>query len=282
MTGMGAKPRSSNVLAFERQGHGAPVVFVHGYISDLRVWENVRSHWAHPGELLLPTLKGFGKPNVAPNPDEFGTPEHLEQLAGFIELEVGGPAHVVGWSYGATLALLLAASRPELVLSVYAYEAGLSDFISDEAIASQIAKDRADMAAGAVAALAAGDLDQAVGQIVDGACARDGVFATLDAPARRIFLDNAATVPAMFSGEGASSSRGLTGSVLTIQQPVTMSAGEHARPAYRLVADEAARLLPSARRTTLAYGLHVAPVTTPTAFVADVAAHLQPAAQEEW
>ncbi len=282
MTGLAAKPSSSKALPFEQQGQGDPVVFVHGYISDLRVWNNVRTQWGDAGKLYFPTLKGFGLPGVTPDLDEFGTPAHLDQVAEFIESEVGRPAHLVGWSYGGALTLLLAASRPDLVRSAYAYEAGLSDFISDETIASQIHSDREKMAAGAVAALADGDLDLAVEQVVDGACARNGVFADLKPHERQVFLDNAATVPVMFSGEGASSSQGIASSVLTIQHPVTVSAGEYARPAYRLVADEAARLVASARRTQLSRGLHVAPVTTPDVFVADVVAHLQSATRKEW
>lgn len=267
------KPMPS--LAREEQGHGRPVVFIHGYISDLRIWSKVRACWNGSGRLSFPTLRGFGDRASAPVPEDFGAEPHYRQLAAFIEDVAAGPVHLVGWSYGATIALLLASVRSDLVASVYSYEAGISSFVADEGIAQRIQTDRSEMAGPAIAAVDEGDLDLAVERIIDGSCARDGVFADLDMHTQQIFLDNARTVPLMFAGLGASRSQGIVAQLENILCPVTMSTGERARPAYGLVADEATRIIPGACREVIPHAMHVAPVMVPEAFVGSVTTHLE-------
>jgi pimeloyl-ACP methyl ester carboxylesterase len=267
-------------LAHEEQGHGHSVVFIHGYISDRRVWSKARARWNDPGRLFFPTLRGFGNSASAPDPAEFGTEPHLRQLAGFLEDAAGEPAHLVGWSYGATIALLLASLRPDLVASVYSYEAGLSSFVTDQDIAHRIAADRSQMAGPAIAAVGDGDPGLAVERIVDGSCGRDGVFAGLDASTRRVFCDNAGTVRLMFASLGPPRSGGIVARLEDIRCPVTLSTGEHARPAYGLVADEAMKAIPGACREVIPHALHVAPVTDPAAFITSVMTHLGATAQK--
>jgi probable hydrolase protein len=265
------------VLVHETQGRGLMTVFIHGYISDLRIWAGTRAAWRAPGRLVFPTLGGFGAASPALDPDFFGVGPHMEQLATLIESVSVRPVHLVGWSYGASLALLLAASRPELVASVYSYEAGLSDFITDPGVARQVQDDRADMVGPALAAVADGNLDLAVRHVVDKACARDGVFMGLDPAMRRVFLDNAKSVPLMFAGQSTPGTDAHAASIHGIRCPVTLSTGSLARPAYSLVADQAAIANPNGRRETIPGALHVAPVTNPAAFVTSVAAHLRTA-----
>lgn len=263
---------------------GAPtqevVVLVHGYISDPRIWSGVLEAWHAGGQPLTPALGGFWDGSGTFSPEAFGTDAHIEQLGRFIDGTSARRVHLVGWSYGATLALLTAAERPQLVASVFAYEPGISAFVSAPDIAEAIVADRAAMAGPALRALRAGDLHEAVKQIVDGACAQDGTFERLDPAARQVFLDNAPTVPQMFATSRPPDVRPAA-HVSTISCPVTLSIGERARPAYRLIAVAAADLIPAATLQVIPGATHVAPVAMPEAFRDSVLAHLtHPTPQE--
>jgi pimeloyl-ACP methyl ester carboxylesterase len=105
------------VLAVERLGHGPPILFVHGDIvgPDL-TWRKQRE-LAERWTLIIPSRSGFGQsPPLERNDFDVEAPMFAELL--------GGGAHLVGHSYGAVIALLAAAERPEAVRSLTVSEPG--------------------------------------------------------------------------------------------------------------------------------------------------------------
>jgi len=101
-----------------RLGDGPPVVLVHGSIVDARrTWRNQLSlseRWS----LRIPNRPGFGTSPPLPYGDFEAEAPLIAEL-----LEDG--AHLVGHSYGAVIALLAAAARPEAVRSLTVSEPGL-------------------------------------------------------------------------------------------------------------------------------------------------------------
>jgi pimeloyl-ACP methyl ester carboxylesterase len=100
-----------------RLGQGPPVVLVHGSIVEARrTWRHqlvLAEHWS----LCLPNRPGFaGSPPLARGDFEAEAPLIAELL--------GDGAHLVGHSYGAVIALLAAAQRPEAVRSLTVSEPG--------------------------------------------------------------------------------------------------------------------------------------------------------------
>ena len=105
------------MLAVERLGQGPPILFVHGDIvgPDL-TWRKQRE-LAERWTLIIPSRSGFGKsPPLERNDFEVEAPMFAELL--------GDGAHLVGHSYGAVIALLAAAERPEAVRSLTVSEPG--------------------------------------------------------------------------------------------------------------------------------------------------------------
>jgi pimeloyl-ACP methyl ester carboxylesterase len=105
------------MLAVERLGEGPPVLFVHGDIvgADL-AWRKQRE-LADRWSLMIPSRPGFGEsPAIERNDFEVEAPMFAELL--------GDGAHLVGHSYGAVIALLAAAQRPEAVRSLTVSEPG--------------------------------------------------------------------------------------------------------------------------------------------------------------
>ena len=105
-------------LAYREVGEGEPVVFVHGGLSDLRTWK-----------YQLPTVgesyraiaysRRYARPNedIEPGADDQMLP-HVDDLAAFLRAIDAAPAHVVGNSWGAFIALLTAIRHPDVVRSL--------------------------------------------------------------------------------------------------------------------------------------------------------------------
>lgn len=114
-------------IAFERAGEGPPVVLLHGGLSDSREWRRQIEGLADEFTLVAWDAPGCGRSGDPPA--SFRMPEYADCLAGLVEaLELGRP-HVVGISFGGTLALELyrrhpAAVRTLVLASAYAGWAG--------------------------------------------------------------------------------------------------------------------------------------------------------------
>ena len=91
-------------------GSGPTVALVHGYGGAASNWVLVAPRLAERYRVIVPDLPGHGGSSPLPGPPERVDP-YSERLAGLLD----GPAVVVGHSFGAVVALRLAARRPELV-----------------------------------------------------------------------------------------------------------------------------------------------------------------------
>src|SRR3954449_2176634 len=99
------------MLAVERIGEGPPVLFVHGDIVGASLTWRKQRELAERWSLIIPSRPGFGEtPPLERNDFELEAPMFAELL--------GHGAHLVGHSYGAVIALLAAAERPETVRSL--------------------------------------------------------------------------------------------------------------------------------------------------------------------
>ena len=131
-------------------------------------WEGQREAVAERYRFIAPTQRYFG---TGPWPDDgagFSMATHADDLAAFLRQLGAGPAHVVGWSYGGAIAIVLAVHHPEWVKSLFVFEPGLATFVTDPADAQVAGEDRTDMRAPAAMAAKAGDTGAAVRLLIDG------------------------------------------------------------------------------------------------------------------
>jgi pimeloyl-ACP methyl ester carboxylesterase len=98
---------------YEADGAGEALVLLHPGMADSRAWEGNVPGLAERFRVFRPDRRGHGR-----TPDVAG-PITYDLMArdtiAFIEQVVGGPAHLVGHSDGAPVALLAALLRPDLV-----------------------------------------------------------------------------------------------------------------------------------------------------------------------
>jgi len=110
---------NGTTLAYRLIGDsGTPVVFVHGSLGDFSDWDAQVAAFATTHRVLVYSRR-YHPPNPQQNDDQTYSPMlHAEDLAALLlQLDLA-PAHIVGSSYGAYTALVLALEHPELVRSV--------------------------------------------------------------------------------------------------------------------------------------------------------------------
>jgi pimeloyl-ACP methyl ester carboxylesterase len=125
----GAKRRAETgtgvELAYVRMGaeEGQPIVLIHGYSDNSRGWSLVAPHLAER-PLIAVDLRGHGKsdaPACCYGPDTMAA-----DIAGLMETLGIARADIVGHSYGAITAGILAATRPDKVDQLVLIGGGLS------------------------------------------------------------------------------------------------------------------------------------------------------------
>lgn len=103
---------------YEVRGTGDPVVMLHGGFATIETWDAQAAALSERYQVFLPERRGHGR-----TPDVEG-PLSYENMASdtaaFIEALGIGPAHLIGWSDGASVGLYVALHRPELVRKVIA------------------------------------------------------------------------------------------------------------------------------------------------------------------
>lgn len=99
-------------------GQGDPVVFVHGSLGDLRSWSLQMGPFSKLYRAIAYSRR-YHQPNAGPGESlDYSVNLHAEDLASLIrDLGLHRP-HIVGLSYGAYIALVLAAKNSELVRSL--------------------------------------------------------------------------------------------------------------------------------------------------------------------
>ncbi|XVV15726.1 alpha/beta fold hydrolase [Actinoplanes sp. CA-131856] len=111
-------------LTVRREGAGTPVVLLHGSGGGLHSWDPLVAQLADTYELWNPARRGYAPSDVPPARKSFK--DETADVAAILTA-VGRPAHLVGASYGAILALHTAAtvavaSPPSALLSLTVFE----------------------------------------------------------------------------------------------------------------------------------------------------------------
>lgn len=103
-------------IAFERAGRGPALLLLHGAVCDRRVWRAQLEAFAGDFTVVAWDAPGCGG-SIDP-PDTFRMPQFADCLAAFIAAVGLDRPHVLGHSWGSSLALELYRRHPQLVRSL--------------------------------------------------------------------------------------------------------------------------------------------------------------------
>jgi pimeloyl-ACP methyl ester carboxylesterase len=98
---------------YDEHGSGDPLVLMHGGLVDARSFEPNLGALAERFRVYTPERRGHGHTPDVPGPITYQL--MAEDTIAFLEAVVGEPAHLVGHSDGAFIAMLAGMQRPELV-----------------------------------------------------------------------------------------------------------------------------------------------------------------------
>ncbi len=125
-------------IAFERTGSGPPLVLLHGGLSDGREWRRQLDGLAADFTLVAWDAPGCG--GSSDPPASFRMPDYADCLASFIDALGLDRPHVLGLSWGGTLALALYRRWPRLprTLLLASTYAGWAGSLPEDVVAERL------------------------------------------------------------------------------------------------------------------------------------------------
>lgn len=105
--------RGSAQIYYQSYGQGVPVVFLHGFGLDSRMWEPQLEPFAQAFRVIRYDLRGYGRSSLPAEP--YAQTDDLLWLLRYLDAI---PAHLVGLSMGGQFALRFALTYPQAVRSL--------------------------------------------------------------------------------------------------------------------------------------------------------------------
>jgi pimeloyl-ACP methyl ester carboxylesterase len=234
-------------LAYDEVGSGPPILLIHGSFGRRANWAELAGLLAGSARVLMYDRRGHGESGGAP---EAGTLlDDAADAAALIEGLVLGPTRVVGSSFGGSVALRLAARRPELVERLVCQEPPFRALL-DATPAGREEGARVDSVLASVRELLeGGELEAGVRMMAEQVIMGDGGWDRLPVELRAGMVAAAPT----YLGElrDPDADRFSAEEAARVDMPVLVTQGDRSPVVYRLMAEQLAAMLPNAQRRTI-------------------------------
>jgi non-heme chloroperoxidase len=251
-------------LHYIELGQGTPVVLVHGTLEDYRTWDGQLEAFSK-GYRLISYSRRYHYPNEWPkDATDFSVTLHARDLAAFIKALNLPPVHLVGHSYGAYIAFLVARDHPEVIRSLTLGEPPMMPLLKttpegDDLLSAIITRSIATSEA-----FKQGNDEEGVRQFVNGVLG-EGSYEKIPPPVLKRVMDNVQEL------KGEASSQDLfppttCEDVQKVKAPTLLVDGELSPKVFHLVDDMLEHCLPSVKRATIAAASHQMEVENPQAF----------------
>jgi pimeloyl-ACP methyl ester carboxylesterase len=254
-------------VEYVERGRGSPVVLVHGSASDYRTWQEQLERLGARHRVVAYSRR-YHWPNAPiPQGADYAMEEHVRDLDAMLRFLAEGPVHLVGHSYGAFVALLLAIRAPRLVCSLVLAEPPVTTlFVSAKPRPSEILRlllTRPRTAASivrfgatgigpATAAVRRGDLPGAMRVFGTAVLGRD-YYRRLTAG--RLEQVQANAIAAEFLGSGLAAIG--DDDVRSVRVPVLLVGGRESPALFARLLDRLEELLPRAERVVIDAASHI-------------------------
>lgn len=259
-------------LFWEQRGDAGPaVVLVHGSWGDHHNWDAVVPSLAGAFRVFTYDRRGHSLSERPAGQGRIG--EDVDDLAALIATNGLAPAHVVGNSGGAVVAVNLAAAHPDLLASLAVHEPPLFGLIQDHPMIAAVD----ERIAAVLRLLRVGEMDRAAKLFVDTIAFGPGMWEQLTPQMRQTFVFNAPTFLDELNEPIESALSIDLARLGAYTGPALLTQGEQSAPFFAAIVDRLAGALPTARRHTFAGAGHVPHVTAPDDYVSVVGGFIQSA-----
>jgi pimeloyl-ACP methyl ester carboxylesterase len=249
-------------LQYATAGDGDPVVFIHGFGLDSRMWDPQWAAFAQRHRVIRYDLRGYGSSSL---PE--GAYSHVDDLLALIDFLGADRVHLIALSLGGRVALRVAAENPKAVRSLTLADPALdghawtADWLQRWRQMTDAAK--------------RGDLAQAKTlwreHILFAPANRDPKVAD----ALRAMIDRYSGWHWGHKDPGSAPAPPVAESLRSISIPTLVLVGELDIPDFQSIARRLARELPAAELRTLAGAGHMSNMEAPGVFNDLVLRHLQ-------
>ncbi len=236
----------------QRAGNGPALLLLHATLSSSRQLHTLAGTLATRFTVVSVDRRGSGRSATHGSARPIDVATHVRDLLDIVQAEQLPPALLVGHSYGACVALELAARHPEVVSALFAFEPPYGPLAppASQAYMAQIARE-------ALAANARGDLEGAALAFMAGVSGTEAVAAL--SPAARARIGRA--------GQGAVADATLLGmnadGLTAIDAPVRIASGSASDPLYVDIAEALVGRIRAASHRRLEGLGHMAPISQP-------------------
>lgn len=259
-------------LRWWRAGRGEPVVLVHGSFDDHSSWSGVFPRLAAHADVTSYDRRGH---SASTEPLGQGSIRaDAEDLLSIVDTVVGGPAHLVGHAYGASVVLLAATMRRDAVRSVAVHEPPLYGLLARNPVAKVLRAELEVWVRHAAELIRAGDPVAGARVFAEKVSYGKGSWAGLLTDEQRAaMISNAHTWMDQCNDPGR-----LDVDVTTLawaRFPITLFVGDRTAELNRLVAERLADRLPFLRTVRIPGAGHAPQLTHAPAFAAGLLGHLR-------
>ena len=251
-------------LAYEESGTGQPVIFVHGALGDYRTWLPQSISLSKYYKVITYSRRYHHPNERTGDGSDYSRELHTEDLAAFIHFLGLGPVHLVGHSYGGSLAALVAMKYPELVGTIVLGEPSIFAVLQSPEDLSLLSEQQQSLNCVLRLAREGEEEERAVREFLKTVVGED-VFDSLPDAARSVVTDNSHTLAPMlrtyyeltpFDCEQAQS----------LKAPILLIRGELSPRINRQIAYRLNRCLPRSERFILPCASHGLQIERPDEF----------------
>jgi pimeloyl-ACP methyl ester carboxylesterase len=245
-------------LSYVEKGAGETVVFVHGAVSDLRTWIEQIEFFSENYRAVSYSRRYHGANEKPVAGGEYTRALHTADLLEFLKRLDAGRAHLVGHSYGASVALLAALEAPDTVASLTLGEPSPFPPLFEKEPALTLLNEQKKALAEALRLAENGAEEEAVREFLHTVVGVD-VLELLPSERRQVVLENAGTLLPMLRTYYDSPVVGRQ-NLRSLNVPTLFITGELSPKIARTSNEVLAAHLPNARTAVLrgaSHGLHI-------------------------
>ncbi len=251
-------------FAYIEAGAGEPVVLVHGALGDYRDWTPQLAPLAAHFHLIAYSRRyHFPNQPIAEGAD-YTLAQNTADLVALLQAQHLPPVHLVGHSYGGSVAAIAAAAHPELIRTLTLVEPSLFSLLNqDHEGWAVIARQNAAYVQ-VIARLDRGEAGGALADFID-LVAGAGAYERTSSEARAEMMENLPTLKPMLLGKNRGAPFMLADAA-KLKMPVLLIGSERSPRIFHLTEDKLEPALPHARRVTLKGVSHFSAREEPAAF----------------